>query len=769
MSRLHTSAFAAFALVSHSAAYGQTSAPAVTAPTTPASPTVTLPTVTVTGAPIAPLDAAPPGFSTPTVGQTTNTVTRNDFKDQANVSIGDVLLQAPGVTVSQGNGPRDVSISIRGSNARQTYGVRNIQVFEDGFPVTQPDGLSRTDLTDPHAYNSIDVVQGPSSAAYGNYATGGALLYHTIPGKDIQGFDLGTDGGSFGYLNNYGTAGFAGPGWQVSLFGSNVRGDGFTTHSRYDTATANLLASYDLTPDDRLTLKLIHNSLVTQLPIRLSLNQFNTNPFQQGCENAVAAGCGSITVYKNGKNGPTVVLTASQAGLNRHDERDIVGVGWEHTFDSDTVWRTVFDFDDRDISQPTGATSAVGPYTSVNVISNITHRGAIGDLPTVSSFGVNFNDERFTSRTYNIIPGGGAQLGALTQTVFGNQSNGGGRGRVEIDLSPTLKAVAAAGAEWSFIHANETNFAYPLAGGQTASVIPASRDFFDAAPEAALIYAPDPQWQFHTRAAGGYGTPQYSNLFITPGGQFGNNTQLQPQTNIGVDVGGKYQINEHVKVELTGFYEFFHDELVTQSAGAGLQSYTYNAPASEHRGVELAATYRPLLERLPGFKLLLAYLYNNQIYTTYVEQLTNSAVKTPFSFNRAGNAIPGVAPNELFARAAYEEPAGPLAGLGGFAEVVFRDAAYLDNANVEKAPAYALVNIEVHYDPNLRLGPFSAFRAFFEVQNLFNKTYVASASNITDTVSAKGVEGGPSAVAASTGSIWAGSPRAFYGGLKMHF
>jgi iron complex outermembrane receptor protein len=180
-------------------------------------------------------------------------------------------------------------------------------------------------------------------------------------------------------------------------------------------------------------------------------------------------------------------------------------------------------------------------------------------------------------------------------------------------------------------------------------------------------------------------------------------------------------------------------------------------------------SYRPLVDRLPGLKLQLAYLYNNQIYTDYTEQLTNSAVKQPFSFNRDGNAIPGVAPNEVFARAGYEQPFGQFTGLGGFAEVEFRDATYLDNANLIKAPAYAMVNLELHYNPNLRLGPFSAFRAFFEVQNLFNKTYVASASNITDTVSATGVQGGPSAVAASTGSIWAGSPRAFYGGLKMHF
>jgi outer membrane receptor protein involved in Fe transport len=50
-------------------------------------------------------------------------------------------------------------------------------VLEDGFSVTQPDGLSRTDLIDPHAYGAVDIYRGPSSAMFGNYATGGAINF----------------------------------------------------------------------------------------------------------------------------------------------------------------------------------------------------------------------------------------------------------------------------------------------------------------------------------------------------------------------------------------------------------------------------------------------------------------------------------------------------------------------------------------------------------------------------------------------------------------
>src|SRR5438128_9302991 len=125
-------------------------------------------------------------------GQPQTTIDRSRFDNRPSFSVSDVLRDSPGISVKQGNGPRDIGISIRGSNARNGFGIRNLVIFEDGFPVTQPDGLSRSDLIDPHAYRAIDVVRGPSSALYGNYATGGALNFRTRPGGAIDGAEIGS-------------------------------------------------------------------------------------------------------------------------------------------------------------------------------------------------------------------------------------------------------------------------------------------------------------------------------------------------------------------------------------------------------------------------------------------------------------------------------------------------------------------------------------------------------------------------------------------------
>ena len=56
--------------------------------------------------------------------------------------------------------------------------------------------------------------------------------------------------------------------------GAYVRGDGYISHSSFNTQTFNGIATYAVTPDDRVTFKVINNLLFGNLSVRLSLNQF---------------------------------------------------------------------------------------------------------------------------------------------------------------------------------------------------------------------------------------------------------------------------------------------------------------------------------------------------------------------------------------------------------------------------------------------------------------------------------------------------------------
>lgn len=717
---------------------------------------VTVPQVTVTAPPVPTIYEAP-------AAQTITTIDRDTYMNSPAFSAGQILQYSPGVTIKQGNGPRDVGISIRGSNARNTFAVRNIQVFEDGFPVTQPDGISRTDLTDPHAYAGIDVYQGPSSALFGNYATGGAVNFRTRRGGDINGLEIGSDAGSFGYLNEYATYGNKAQQFEYSLFGSWVHSNGYIANSRFNTETENILTSFTPTLNDTFTFKLVNNDLDTRLPIRLSLNQYGTNPFQKGCGNAATAapGCGTVSLFANGFSGSTVAETASQAGLGRMDRRTIVGARWDHSVDADTNWRTQFVFDNRDISQPTGSTSSVGTFPSFNIMSDVTQNGSALGFDETHLAGVHFNYLNNNSSTFNLTPAGNAQLGGLTNTVYGHHYNMGARAREEVALNREWTAVVGVGAEYTNLSATNTLYNYT---GATPSLSPFRiyREFYNVAPEAGLLYRPDDRWTFRGRVSTGYGTPQLTQLTVTSAGVPGNNNSLQTQTNIGYELGTDWTPVDTLRLGLTGFYEFFHNEMVTQSPGAGLLNFTFNAPRSEHRGIEAVADWR----FLPGWRLTMAYTYDDQIYTNFVEQLSAGAKTT--RIDRAGDKIPGVEPHFFTGRLGYDHHDDSLwSGLGAFAEVSWREAFFVDNANLVQAPSYALVNLNAHYDPSFAYSYFKGLRLFFEVDNVLNKTYVASANNVADSINpANGVQNSASVVANTGGSIYAGAPRSYvFGGL----
>ena len=404
-------------------------------------------------------------YQAPT-GQTETTIDRSQWDNRPAVTVADVLRESPGISVKQGNGPRDIGISIRGSNARNGFGIRNLVIFDDGFPVTQPDGLSRSDLIDPRAYGAIDVIRGPSSALYGNYATGGALNFRTRPGRTIDGVEYGVDGGSFGYLNNYMTYGKKVGNFEGSLFASDARGDGFIGNSWFNTQTVNFLGTLQATPDDRFTVKFINNNLDTRLPLRYTLDQFYLNPFQRGCTTGgnAAPGCATTLLNKNGFNAvaETDKETAVQAGLGRNDRRTIVGGRWEHDFDNTTTWRNQFVFDDRNISQPTGSTSAIGDFPSYNYMSDVTKRGEIFGLESTAYFGAFYNTLTASSDSRFVMPGGNATLGRLQSNTWSDTTNYGVRAREELKLTSSLTAVAGIG--WETTNLKGINTAYTYTG-----------------------------------------------------------------------------------------------------------------------------------------------------------------------------------------------------------------------------------------------------------------------------------------------------------------
>jgi iron complex outermembrane receptor protein len=537
-----------------------------------------------------------------------------------------------------------------------------------------------------------------------------------------------------------------------------------------------------------LTFKFINNDTDTALPVRLSLVQFWANPFQQGCVGLTLASntatsnpnnCSTDHVFINGISGSQSYVTPDVAQNGRHDRRTVIGARWERDLTDNTTWRTQAVWDDKDIDQPTGATSARGSTPSFIVLSDGTRKGQLFGQHSTTYGGGFFKYEDTNSNGYNLTNTG--QLGAYTSGAFGTITGVGFHLREELSLGERSTIVGGFGYEHTALSDTETLYTYTATTAPTTAQYSANRTYNNFAPEVAVLFRAANSLRLHARLGTGYGTPTNSSFFITPAGVYGNNTQLLAATNVGIDFGADWLIARNISLSATGFYERYTNENVTQSAGAGLLSYTFNAPSSAHRGMVAGVDWHPLPQLVNGLRFRAAYQFDQQVYRTYSETLSVGAsgiyAATATTFNRAGHLIPGVIPNNLSARIIYEVPSYRYGNFGTYVETNYRSAFWLDNANLLSAPSATVMNFDIHYDPSPGHGIWSRMHFYFDLQNLANHTYVGSAGNITDTlanVAGVGVEnpgyGSSTALAATaTGSIYAGAPRLSIGGFRIKF
>jgi len=112
----------------------------------------------------------------------------------------DLLRQSAGLEVhDQGQGPGFASdASIRGFSSDHST---DIALWVDGVPINEPvnghaEGYSDWNLLMPQAVSSIEVLKGPTSALFGNFAMAGVVNVRTL--ERLQGTRVTASGGAYG-------------------------------------------------------------------------------------------------------------------------------------------------------------------------------------------------------------------------------------------------------------------------------------------------------------------------------------------------------------------------------------------------------------------------------------------------------------------------------------------------------------------------------------------------------------------------------------------
>lgn len=162
----------------------------------------------------------------------------------------ELLRQRAGLEVhQQGQGPGFASdASLRGFSSDH---ATDIALWVDGVPINEPvnghaEGYNDWSLLFPGGIQDIDVIHGPTSALFGNFALAGIVNVRTL--ERMRGTEIEATGGSFGRADAMLMTGFD-RGADGGVVGVHYqRENGFRPNAGYDVAHGHARLVHDFSP-----------------------------------------------------------------------------------------------------------------------------------------------------------------------------------------------------------------------------------------------------------------------------------------------------------------------------------------------------------------------------------------------------------------------------------------------------------------------------------------------------------------------------------------
>ncbi|KYG81356.1 iron complex outermembrane receptor protein [Roseivirga ehrenbergii] len=126
-----------------------------------------------------------------------STIGLRDLQRFDRSSLVQAVNSVPGIRFEERAGA-SYRISIRGSSVRSPFGVRNVKVYWNDIPFTEPGGNTFINLLDLNNISGIEIIKGPASSIYGA-GTGGVIkLKSTVPGDLNNSIQASATVGSYG-------------------------------------------------------------------------------------------------------------------------------------------------------------------------------------------------------------------------------------------------------------------------------------------------------------------------------------------------------------------------------------------------------------------------------------------------------------------------------------------------------------------------------------------------------------------------------------------
>jgi iron complex outermembrane receptor protein len=604
-----------------------------------------------------------------------NVINTDQLKRYNNTNLLHALNATPGVHMEE-RSPGSYRLNIRGSTLRSPFGVRNVKVYWNGIPFTDPGGNTYLNQLSFYNVNSIEILKGPASSLYGA-GTGGAVLINSQTGNQPAGINLHYTTGSYN-LQNINAQVTLGDSDHNNTFGyTHQTSDGYrdNTRMRRDVATWETL--FKANEKQQLSASVLYGDLYYQTPGGLTAAQYNANP--RGARPAASA-----------------FPSAQDAQAAIYQKTFLAGITHQYRF-----------------TENFQNTSVV--YGAFSNIKNPTFRNY--ERRSEPHFGgrtVFTLNKQWEQTSLQVSFGGEGQRGFFNTKTFGNIGGNPDTVQTDDDIDNYIYSGFVQGdlhwkGDWSLsagVSINRSSISITRLTGPATGKLHATFNS-EWAPRIALSKKIIPGLLLYASVSRGFSPP--GSAEILPSTSI-INTNLQAEHGLNYEAGFKSSwLQQRLYVEVNAFYYQLRNAIVQRRDASGAD-YFDNAGSTKQRGIESQISYQ-LLPHTNRFishaRIWASHTYNNFRYQDF------KVVTTDYS----GNKLPGIPRHTVAAGLDVTTRPGWYINLTWF----YNDPLALNDANTDMAISYNLAGGRTGW--RTALSKTIMMDVFAGVDNLFDVTY----------------------------------------------
>lgn len=609
------------------------------------------------------------------VGAPVSVVGKSSLNRFSNTSILPALNTIPGVRMEE-RSPGSYRLNIRGSSLRSPFGVRDIKIYWNEIPLTDPGGNTYLNQLGFYNFQSIEVIKGAAGSLYGA-GIGGAVLINSMPSYWQKGVSADYQAGSYNASSINVDCRLGDNEHRNSIAYTHQTSDGYRVQTQMRRDIASWETLLKASEKQSVHAYILYGDLFYQTPGALTLTEYNKDPRAArppagGMPGAVQS---QAAIYQ--KN-----FTAGFSNEYHFSEH------WQNTT---AVYGAYTDF--------------TNPGIRVYEIRQEPHFGGRSVFQYKTALG---------ESSLQVNAGAEAQKGFFETRDYAN--NQGTPDTLQTDDHINLwQYMVFAQADLQFEGgwtltggASYNKSAYGITRLSVLPPTPHTVSFENKiAPRIALLKKVLPEISVYTSASRGFSTPtvaevEKSNGIIGP--------PLQPEDGIDYELGTRGSLF-HGKLffDVNAFLFHIRNAIVSRIDTNGV-TYSVNAGGTDQHGLETFISYQLAdkpMDLLSNVRIWISYTWHDFHYSNFAQDTSNYT----------GNRLPGVPPQTVVAGLDVALRPGFYMNV----TYTYADHIALNDANTAYAGSYNLLGGRVGYRKLLiRKMKVDIFAG---ADNLFNTRY----------------------------------------------